>query len=402
MDGPTLSIDRNTFAALVRDYTRAWPVAVCAVNRDGVVALGCPPCDGCNRPACIEARLVALRETRRWGEPTVSFCPGNRLLWAVPLMHNREVTGGLLASLAEADAFTPNPERPVPDLRRACVELRELAEQFNLTNAAELELRRREYVDEQQRAYAIHSYKTASRNTIRTLYLREEPALFSAIRSGDRSEAREILNRILMIIHCHAGDRLHLVKSIFMELVVSMCRTAVEAGGSPEALLGANFKCMSDLSEIHSLEVLAGWLARTLEHMMDAIEKNRRRDPGSVLTEAMAYMERHYAEPISRDIVARAVHVSPSHFSCLIAREAGATFTELLNRIRVDRAAELLAREGIKVAEVALRTGFTDQSYFTKVFKRYRQVTPRRYRARLGLGTWIAPSATASAGSGPW
>jgi YesN/AraC family two-component response regulator len=141
---------------------------------------------------------------------------------------------------------------------------------------------------------------------------------------------------------------------------------------------------MSDLSEIHSMDVLAGWLARTLEHMMDAIEKNRRRDPGSMLNETMRYLDRHYAEPISRDAVAKAVHVSPSHFSYLIGKESGATFTALLNRIRVDRAAELLAREAIKVSEVALRSGFTDQSYFTKVFKRYRKLTPHRYRVGLG------------------
>jgi len=48
--------------------------------------------------------------------------------------------------------------------------------------------------------------------------------------------------------------------------------------------------------------------------------------------------------------------------------------------MRIDRAAEMLARTDKSIAAIALECGFRDQSYFTKVFKRYRSTTPRRYR----------------------
>jgi YesN/AraC family two-component response regulator len=267
-----------------------------------------------------------------------------------------------------------------------------MAERENLTNASALALSRLNYLAEQQRAHAIHAAKAYRHHDIRALYLREEPALFSAIRAGDRREARAILNRILLVIHQHAGERLDLMKSIFMELIVSMCRTAVEAGGAPEELLGANYTSLAELSQLRNEADVAHWLARTLDQLLDAIHRHRQRDPGAVLASAMAYIEKHIAEPISRDDVARAVYLSPSHFSFLIRKESGVTFTDLLNRVRTDRAAELLGQRRLCVREVAQRTGFEDASYFTKVFKRYRNLTPLQYRRHISLPIVPGPS----------
>ena len=48
--------------------------------------------------------------------------------------------------------------------------------------------------------------------------------------------------------------------------------------------------------------------------------------------------------------------------------------------MRVDRAAELLTTTDLPLAIIAMECGFQDQSYFTKVFKRYRRVRPLEYR----------------------
>jgi AraC-like DNA-binding protein len=377
---PDMGIDRKTWLRLSRRYRSSWGAGLYAVNAQGGLVFGKPPCRGCDSLVCREARVFAIREALRWGEPTVAQCPDKRLLWAIPLMHNEKIIGGLAASIAERDFFLR--DAPSFDIRRACTDLRELVEAENLTNASALAFHRSLYRDEQRRAYAIHAFKSRGHDSIRELYLHEEPALFAAIRAGDRLEAREILNRVLVAIHHHAGSRLDLVKSLFLELVVSMARTAVEAGAAPEAMLGTNFVSMTDLSGIASEEELAPWLAATLEQMMDAIREHRRRDPGQSLFDALDFMERRCGEKISRDDAAQASHLSPSHFSYLIRKESGVTFTEMLNRMRVDRAVGLLSRSEKPLSLVALECGFEDQSYFTKVFRRYRSCTPGEFRQR--------------------
>ncbi|MFO8080263.1 MAG: helix-turn-helix domain-containing protein [Armatimonadota bacterium] len=380
---PDSLIDRSTFDEIARVYADRWRVGLCAVDADGAVIHDSGHCEGCgecDEASCDGARAFAVSEGLRWGEPSVTPCPCGRMLWAAPLMCNAEVLGGLVANATEGQVLRESDDAPPLDIPRVCANLRELAEARNITNAAALQLNRRSYHDEQQRAHAIHAFKRDVHYSIRELYMREEPALMAAIRSGDRRAAREILNRLLMTVHYHARDRIDLVRSIFLELVVTMSRTAVEAGGEPEQFLGMNYRSMVEVAEITSHEELARWLREMLEGIMDAIERRRGHDAGFLIFEALDYMRRHCCEDLSRDDVAEAVHLSPSHFSSLMKRESGATFTDQRNRMRIDVAAEMLARTGRDIAMIALECGFRDQSYFTKVFKRYRNTTPLRYR----------------------
>ena len=383
---PTLldiGLDARLWRELDRRHRKSWGSGLLAVGVDGVVVFGRPGPRDRDALDCRAARAFAVREALRWGEPTVEVCPCRRLIWAAPLMRNEKLLGGVVAGIPERDFFRDG--APILDVRRACEELRLALERENLTNASALALRRAEYQDEQRRAYALHAVKNRGHDNIRELYLNEEPALFSAIRAGDRPRAREILNRILVAIHHHAGSRLELVKSLFLELVVSMSRTAVEAGGAPEALLGDHYTRMTELAGIDGLERLAAWLSKTLEQMMDVIGRHRRRGAAAALFGAMAFMEKHCGERISRDEAAQAAHLSPSHFSHMVRKETGSTFTEWLNRLRVDRAAEMLARTDKPLAVVAIECGFEDQSYFTKVFRRYRNCPPGLFRRRTGL-----------------
>jgi len=374
-----IALDRKTFDRLRRSYRRAWPVALVAVGPDGRVVLADRPAnDECRR----EAYRHAVQEALRWGEPQVDFCPPRRLIWAVPLMHNAALLGGLVAAVGERRVFPDRTGSPAMDLRQACIDLRVLAEKANLTNAALLAAHREQYTRERRRAEVIHEFKLMPYTDVRQMYLRDEPALIAAIRKDDRAEARGILNRLLAAIHHQAGTRLDLIKSFFMELVATMCRTAVEAGGNPEKLFGANFANIAELSQIESEEHLAPWLHEMLERIMDSIRSHRGQSPVHVVSAAMNFMAEHFCEDISRRDAARAAHVSPSHLSRMIKKHLGRGYTDLLNQMRVDRAAEMLARTDRPLAVIALAAGFKDQSYFTKVFRRYTNLTPRQYRLK--------------------
>ena len=74
------------------------------------------------------------------------------------------------------------------------------------------------------------------------------------------------------------------------------------------------------------------------------------------------------------------LHVNPSYFSTLFKQEMGTTFTEYLNSVKVNYACELLTETNLSIIDISLATGFEDQSYFTKVFKRKCKMTPKEYR----------------------
>ncbi|MDD4369247.1 MAG: response regulator [Oscillospiraceae bacterium] len=102
-----------------------------------------------------------------------------------------------------------------------------------------------------------------------------------------------------------------------------------------------------------------------------------------VLSQARAYMAQHYAERLTLPEVAAAVYVSQWHLSKLISRYTGQSFYDLLNRIRLKEACRLLADPSLSIAEVGERVGFADAAHFSKIFKKYQQISANTYRNQL-------------------
>jgi AraC-like DNA-binding protein/ligand-binding sensor protein len=365
------------FEHLADKYSRVWGICCVLADAHGNVAAGNVGC----QDECSPYRQRAIEEALRWGEPSMLQCPEEHVIWAVPVMQNSVLIGGVVAE--RVTVGTPSKDRgslSPADTRRAASDLLAMAEEANLTNAALLELKRTAAERESERAEAIHELKGQSYQSIRDIYLVEEPALIAAIKHGDRHAAREIINRILVGIYFFGWQRPMLLKSLILELVVNMSRSAVEAGGDPTELLGVNYSSVADLARIDSEEDLCAWLVYMLERMMDAIKSNRQYPSTVLLSEAMKYMQEHLNEEISRDDVAEIACLSPSHFSRVVKSSFGHSFTDLLARMRVDKARKLLIRTEKSLIQICLECGFSDQSYFTKVFQKYVGRTPGDYR----------------------
>ncbi|WP_221029215.1 helix-turn-helix domain-containing protein [Actomonas aquatica] len=365
---------------LLRRYRAETGYALVAVAADGTPCLGEMQAPACARqPSCRDYRVQAVQEALRWGEPTVLCCGCGRLMWAVPVMVNQQVRGGLLVAgvpLREPTRAGALDRR----VREAGQRLLDMAEEAGLTNAALLAQRRADARREREKAEALHVLKDRLYDDIRSIYLREEPALLAAIRRGERREARHVINRVLTVIYSVGGSQVELLKSMAMELVVMMTRAAVQAGGDPTHILGINYQSLTGLAKVADSEELATWLCAMLEQVIDGIEASDRHPNAVQLARALDYMEAHLAEALPRDEVARAAGLSPSRFSHLMRAKLGMPFTELLTRLRVDRACHLLAHSQRELAQVALECGFGDQSYFSRVFRKQTGCSPSDYR----------------------
>jgi AraC family transcriptional regulator len=88
-----------------------------------------------------------------------------------------------------------------------------------------------------------------------------------------------------------------------------------------------------------------------------------------------------FAEPLSLAGVAATTGVHPVHLARVFRRRYGCTLGEYVRRLRVDFAAGELAQSDAPLAEIEQAAGFSDQSHFSKTFKRLTGATPTAYRA---------------------
>ena len=79
--------------------------------------------------------------------------------------------------------------------------------------------------------------------------------------------------------------------------------------------------------------------------------------------------------------------LSVSYFSRLFHREIGVSFINYVNKYKVDMACERLRSPAkLHVAELSRELGFSDASYFIRVFKKITGMTPNGYRKRFRMG----------------
>jgi len=133
----------------------------------------------------------------------------------------------------------------------------------------------------------------------------------------------------------------------------------------------------SQLMTVQTTAVQCGQLCREL------IEKLRQLRSGGCsprIAEALAYIHQHYSQNISMAEAAQTVFLSPEYFSRQFKEEVGENFNAYLTLYRLDRAQELLRRTDLRIAEVAERVGYTTPGYFSRLYKRYKGVTPEKER----------------------
>jgi len=101
---------------------------------------------------------------------------------------------------------------------------------------------------------------------------------------------------------------------------------------------------------------------------------------GSLVAEALAFVQRRCLEPISLKDVAAAVHRTPAHVAATIKKSTGYSVGEWIASGRVGEAANRLAHTDDSLDEIANRVGWQDKTHFIRKFRKAYGVTPAAWR----------------------
>ncbi len=112
--------------------------------------------------------------------------------------------------------------------------------------------------------------------------------------------------------------------------------------------------------------------------------------PSSRLHLAIAHVNKHYTNQVPESEVASVCGMSPSRFCREFKFAFGVTFVDYLSRHRIGEAKRLLLNRSISVTDVAAAVGFTDPSYFTRVFRKLEGTSPTEYRDAFMIRAAVA------------
>jgi len=118
--------------------------------------------------------------------------------------------------------------------------------------------------------------------------------------------------------------------------------------------------------------------------------------PQHILRRVRAHIAEHLGETLRLPTLATCAGLSVSHFSRCFRNSTGMTPHAYLMEQRLWKARTLLGSTRLPIAEIALRTGFSDQSHFTRHFHRRMSYAPHAYRQLAANEAISVPTARAA------
>ncbi len=95
---------------------------------------------------------------------------------------------------------------------------------------------------------------------------------------------------------------------------------------------------------------------------------------------ALEHINRNYSEDIRLEQMSEMLGFDPSYFCRIFKSAVGATFTEYLNFVRICKSEWLLRRSDKSILEISEEVGFSSPTYYNRMFKKYKGLSPRAYR----------------------
>jgi len=211
-----------------------------------------------------------------------------------------------------------------------------------------------------------------------------EKELMRTIANGDRSASLALINEILGYIFFKTGNDLPLIRMRITEILALISRAAIDGGADPEFIFSLNYRFAGEINKLNTIEDITYWLSGVITRFTDLVFQMVGVKYKDIVYRAISYMNQNYMNKVTLEETAGYVGVSASYFSKIFKNETNRTFSRYLNELRVTKSKALLLSLDVPLSEVSQLSGFEDQSYFTKIFKKFTGVTPKKYREFRG------------------
>lgn len=211
-----------------------------------------------------------------------------------------------------------------------------------------------------------------------------EQTLMNMIRKGD-TDALKAWIASAPAVHAGAMAQEHLrqYKNTFIVTTTLAARSAIRGGMNVEEALSTSdllIRSCEALQDVQNIQRLQINMLLTYTEQVARLRKGIQPTPLAIAVSA--WVQRHLSEPIDTEKLAQELHYSRPYLSRKFKEETGMTLTDFILTKKSEEAARLLAYTDKSLIAVSNYLGFSSQSHFSRVFKKYIGKTPSGYKAQ--------------------
>lgn len=147
--------------------------------------------------------------------------------------------------------------------------------------------------------------------------------------------------------------------------------------------LASRLHCELQNEQLYSPLIAEGITLEMLGYLARKKNINLEKRAPKWLSRVLERLNEEFTENLSTEELAAEAKVHPVHLASVFRRFQHQTIGEYVQKLRINYASELLLKKDLPLVEIAYSSGFSDQSHFTRIFKRVVGITPGAFRSSL-------------------
>lgn len=197
---------------------------------------------------------------------------------------------------------------------------------------------------------------------------------------GDKHQITILIRRLTRDIRSFTGTPSNYVKDMYYKLFLILLNFIADRNLKIDDL-GAKGPFES-FSEFYTINEMEGYFIEKIEAAFNSLaQKDINSNP---ITNIVNYICDNYDDiDLSITKISNNIYLSPAYISTIFKEETGKTINRYISEYRLTKAKDLLKSPDIKINDVALKVGYSDGNYFTKIFKKETGLTPSEYRKKF-------------------
>lgn len=211
-----------------------------------------------------------------------------------------------------------------------------------------------------------------------------EQTIENIIRKGDTEVLKEWISTAPAVrAGTMAHEQLRQSKNTFVVSATLASRAAIRGGMDIEDALSLSDAFIQKCELLNNIERINNLQYRMILEFTEQVEKIRHSAHGSELAiKVTNYIRHHISEAVSVEDIAKYLYLSRPYLSAKFKEETGISLTDFILKEKTEEAKRLLCYSEKSLLNISNYLGFSSQSHFSRVFKRYSGYSPSEYRDR--------------------
>ncbi|MGG5788036.1 AraC family transcriptional regulator [Bacillus pretiosus] len=206
--------------------------------------------------------------------------------------------------------------------------------------------------------------------------------MFEAIKAGNKEELLKHLRTFpyeKVGVLCLTSELRNRKNQAITGIAIAS-RYAIEGGLPSEVAFALGDLYIQNLEKLNEIDFIFDLIQEAFCAFAEHVKTHRGKNYSKPIITCQNYISKSIYQEISLKQLACITNKNSMYLSTLFKNEVGMTLSEYIHREKVEEAKKLLTLTNYSLLEISTFLNFNNQSYFTKVFKKYTEVTPKQYR----------------------